>query len=74
VLLTRGARRLRVEVTDHSNRLPDIRPIDPDSENGRGLFIVETLADRWGHETMDTGGKTVWFELVAPPAAPLPAW
>jgi len=63
VRLVRGERRLRVEVTDHSNRLPDIRPIDPNAENGRGLFIVETLADVWGHDTMDTGGKTVWFEL-----------
>lgn len=65
VRLARDAWRLRVEVTDHSNRLPDMRPMDPDSENGRGLFIVETLADRWGHETMDTGGKIVWFELSA---------
>jgi GAF domain-containing protein/anti-sigma regulatory factor (Ser/Thr protein kinase) len=63
VRLVRRARRLRVEVTDHSNRLPDVRPIDPDAENGRGLYIVETLADVWGHETMDSGGKTVWFEL-----------
>ncbi len=64
VRLTHGRRRLRVEVTDHSNRLPDMRPMDPDAENGRGLFIVETLADVWGHETMDSGGKTVWFELA----------
>jgi anti-sigma regulatory factor (Ser/Thr protein kinase) len=55
--------RLRVEVTDSSDRPPDLRAAEPEAESGRGLFIVQTLADRWGHETVEPGGKTVWFEL-----------
>jgi GAF domain-containing protein/anti-sigma regulatory factor (Ser/Thr protein kinase) len=58
-----GAGRLRVEVIDGSDRPPDLRVVTPDAESGRGLFIVETLADRWGHEIVETGGKIVWFEL-----------
>jgi PAS domain-containing protein/anti-sigma regulatory factor (Ser/Thr protein kinase) len=55
--------RLRVEVADASDRPPGVRPIDLDAENGRGLFIVQSLADDWGHRQVETGGKTVWFEL-----------
>ena len=55
--------RLRVEVTDGSDRVPGVRPMDLDAENGRGLFIVQSLADGWGHRQVETGGKTVWFEL-----------
>ena len=31
---------------------------------GRGLQLVDTLADRWGWAEND-GGKVVWFELDA---------
>jgi signal transduction histidine kinase len=65
VCLKRTGDGLRVEVTDHSNRLPEPRPMDLEAEDGHGLFIVQNLADRWGHETVDAGGKTVWFELVS---------
>ena len=34
---------------------------DPESESGRGLFIVDALAKRWGIET--EGGSRVWCEL-----------
>lgn len=33
-----------------------------DRPGGRGLALVEDLADRWGTTTY-TGGKTVWFVL-----------
>ena len=65
VRVQRTADRLRIEVTDGSDRVPDVRPIDLEAENGRGLFIVQALADAWGHESVETGGKTVWFELHA---------
>ncbi len=55
--------RLRVEVRDSSVRQPDKRPINADSEMGRGLHIVEQLSRSWGHLTLAAGGKTVWFEL-----------
>ncbi|HEY5984860.1 MAG TPA: ATP-binding protein [Streptosporangiaceae bacterium] len=32
------------------------------AEAGRGLELVELIADRWGH-CGDENGRTVWFEL-----------
>lgn len=34
---------------------------------GRGLRLVDVLADRWGYRG-DELGRTVWFEIVAKPA------
>ncbi len=57
-------RRLRVEVHDHGTGLdPEFVPVEarPDQLGGRGLQLVDALADRWGH-----GGDrpaTVWFEI-----------
>ena len=56
--------RLRVEVRDGSERRPRVRNVDADAENGRGLKIVASLADRWGHDAVESGGKVVWFELT----------
>jgi anti-sigma regulatory factor (Ser/Thr protein kinase) len=60
---------LRVEVTDGERRAPVTagRPTDGANrsdipEGGRGLLLVEGLADRWGWSAM-TRGKVVWFEL-----------
>jgi anti-sigma regulatory factor (Ser/Thr protein kinase) len=61
------AARLRVEVHDSSARSPDKRPIDADSEMGRGLHIVDQLARAWGHHPLPTAGKVVWFELDRTP-------
>ncbi|WP_217143321.1 ATP-binding protein [Streptomyces sp. AC627_RSS907] len=55
---------LRVEVTDtRGERLP--RPQTPalDAESGRGLLLVESLADRWGVAEERFPRKTVWAEL-----------
>jgi serine phosphatase RsbU (regulator of sigma subunit)/PAS domain-containing protein len=66
-------RRLRVDVHDSSSRHPGHRPIDGDSELGRGLYIVERLASAWGSVPVPGGGKTVWFELdLATGTAPPP--
>ncbi len=59
--------RLRVEVTDSSAALPMQRDYAPSAPTGRGLMIVDALADRWGVDTDETG-KTVWFELIADPS------
>jgi hypothetical protein len=59
--------RLRVEVHDSSHRHPDKRPVDDDSEMGRGLHIVERLAHSWGSEPLPGTGKSVWFELDPTP-------
>jgi anti-sigma regulatory factor (Ser/Thr protein kinase) len=54
---------LRVEVSDDDPTLPMV-PSDPEHHDtsGRGLLIVDGLADHWGI-TPNTGGKVVWFEL-----------
>jgi PAS domain S-box-containing protein len=54
---------------------------DTESESGRGLLIVDSLADRWGVDTI--AGTRVWAELdleplagsrsLAPAATPRPA-
>jgi hypothetical protein len=37
---------------------------DPDEESGRGLEIIETLAEDWGWETVPGwAGKKVWALL-----------
>ncbi|MFF9012305.1 ATP-binding protein [Streptomyces sp. NPDC014870] len=54
---------LRVEVRDFVPGVPEPRvPVADDGTNGRGLVLVQELADSWGVE--DHGvGKVVWFEL-----------
>jgi anti-sigma regulatory factor (Ser/Thr protein kinase) len=55
---------LRIEVVDDSFREPfRLNTASPDATAGRGLAILDTLASRWGVETLDTG-KAVWFELA----------
>ncbi|WP_030211898.1 ATP-binding protein [Streptomyces bikiniensis] len=54
---------LRVEVRDFVPGLdaPHALP-DDDRTNGRGLVLVQALADSWGVEDQGVG-KVVWFEL-----------
>lgn len=64
------ANTLRIEVTDTSgDRPPRPRQTVPeaDSESGRGLLLVEALADRWGWAPELRPRKTVWAEVVLPP-------
>lgn len=66
--------RLRVEVSDtRGERRPALRAAGEGAEEGRGLLIVDALAERWG-VTPRTGapGKTVWAVLRAegPPVSP----
>jgi anti-sigma regulatory factor (Ser/Thr protein kinase) len=55
--------RVRVEVRDAGDGELEIRPFDTDRVDGRGLQIIDALADRWDHHS-DRGGTAVWFELV----------
>jgi PAS domain S-box-containing protein len=52
---------LRVEVTDHGPGFTPA-PVRPpaDDPGGRGLYLVEQMADRWGHAE---AGTRVWFEV-----------
>lgn len=57
---------LRCEVGDDSPQLPRQRRARDTDEGGRGLFLVNRLARRWG-ATRLSGGKVVWFELATRP-------
>jgi len=61
--LRRGRRAVWVEVFDPDPRLPTLRRADDSDEGGRGLFLVDVLAARWGARTT-LRGKAVWFELT----------
>jgi anti-sigma regulatory factor (Ser/Thr protein kinase) len=65
---TVGPKRLRVEVRDFVGRRPRLRvPVADDGTNGRGLVLVQSLADAWGVRALGVG-KVVWFELDGGPA------
>ncbi|MFI2190419.1 ATP-binding protein [Streptomyces sioyaensis] len=53
---------VRVEVADASARPPRQRHADGDDTNGRGLELVDGLADRWGWQQEATG-KRIWCEV-----------
>ncbi|MBL1090177.1 ATP-binding protein [Streptomyces sp. NPDC001739] len=53
---------VRVEVTDASARPPRQRHADGDDTNGRGLELVDGLADRWGWQP-EGAGKRIWCEV-----------
>jgi anti-sigma regulatory factor (Ser/Thr protein kinase) len=55
---------VHVEVADSDPTL-DLEPlrVEPTSEHGRGLAIVDALASSWGIEPRLVG-KAVWFDLM----------
>ncbi|MGW7583069.1 ATP-binding protein [Kitasatospora sp. NPDC054768] len=62
--------RLRLEVHDADTTHPSLRLPAPDDEHGRGLLLVDQLAERWGSANRPGGtGKYVWA-LVAPAPSP----
>jgi hypothetical protein len=62
VRLRRGAESAWIEVFDPDLRLPRIRTAGATDEGGRGLYLVEQLATRWGSRPAPEG-KWVWFEV-----------
>lgn len=57
-----GRRRLRVEVGDRSDEVPHRRDPGELASSGRGLLLMDELADAWGVEPRGEG-KCTWFEL-----------
>jgi anti-sigma regulatory factor (Ser/Thr protein kinase) len=53
---------VRLEVVDDSSRAPLPRRAGGEDTGGRGLELVELLADRWGWQR-EGDGKRVWCEL-----------
>jgi anti-sigma regulatory factor (Ser/Thr protein kinase) len=56
--------RVRVEVVDHGRGFDAEARRASTHETGRGLTIVQKLADRWG--SRHTSTMTVWAELALP--------
>jgi anti-sigma regulatory factor (Ser/Thr protein kinase) len=56
---------LRVEVSDTGAQFAPLTTTpDPQAIGGRGLFLLEALATKWGTIPADRHGpKTLWFEL-----------
>ncbi|MBP0458842.1 ATP-binding protein [Streptomyces montanisoli] len=59
-------RTVRVEVTDTHPTLPVCLPpaADAEADGGRGLVLVDAVADRWGVRERCGPGKTVWAECA----------
>jgi Histidine kinase-like ATPase domain len=56
-------RSVAIEVRDGSEDPPVLREQRLDSEEGRGLFLVESMSARWDYFHLSSGGKVVWCEL-----------
>ena len=63
------ADRLRIEVGDSSDTLVRRRAAADDEGSGRGMTMVDGLAQAWGVDARP-GGKVVWFELPRPDQRP----
>jgi two-component sensor histidine kinase len=61
-----GAAGVWIGVQDDSDRMPQRTEAADDDIAGRGLAIVELVADAWGVDAAPGGaGKTVWLTLSA---------
>ncbi|NEM08961.1 ATP-binding protein [Geodermatophilus normandii] len=54
---------LRIAVSDGSAIRPVVGELRGDQPRGRGMQIVDAIADHWGVEDVDDG-KRVWFVLA----------
>ncbi|MFB1049280.1 ATP-binding protein [Streptomyces chrestomyceticus] len=65
-----SAARVRIGVLDREpSRLPVCGRPEDDAESGRGLVLIDAVADRWSYDLCGSGrcpwGKEVWAELAA---------
>lgn len=63
LIVTRTPTQVRVEVSDHSPEPPAPRSTRLQDLTGRGLRIIDELAEAWGTIRHPGDGKTVWFTL-----------
>jgi anti-sigma regulatory factor (Ser/Thr protein kinase) len=57
------SRVLRIEISDGSSQRPVLRESAALDRNGRGVLIMDALAQSWVVDELPSG-KTVWFELT----------
>ncbi|WDM11448.1 ATP-binding protein [Streptomyces lavenduligriseus] len=59
-------------VSDPDRRPPAPRAPDASATGGRGLVLIQTMANRWGYSPTQTHpGKIVWAEVPARPTSAL---
>ncbi|MFF3504934.1 ATP-binding protein [Streptomyces sp. NPDC003247] len=64
---------LRIEVRDPDTRaLPTLLDSNVDSEGGRGMALVDAVAERWGVE-LRVDRKVTWCELATKPTTAISA-
>jgi anti-sigma regulatory factor (Ser/Thr protein kinase) len=54
---------LVMEVWDTNPALPVLQESDITGDHGRGLLLVDFMADQWGHRA-ENGGKVVWCKVA----------
>ncbi|MEV5414061.1 ATP-binding protein [Thermopolyspora sp. NPDC052614] len=62
VVVTECGGLIHVDVIDEGSKSQPRVQADSSAEGGRGLFLVDFLAERWG-VCDDAAGRTVWFEV-----------
>lgn len=60
-----GPGAIRIAVTDNSPAEPQIQDVPPTALSGRGLRLIDAIADCWGVEPT-ANGKAVWADLPVP--------
>ncbi|MGW1813569.1 SpoIIE family protein phosphatase [Streptomyces sp. NPDC002125] len=65
-VLPEPVRRIRLSVQDRSSVWPRRRTPGETSTSGRGLLLLDAVAQRWGIEPRGEG-KAVWCEIGPPP-------
>jgi serine phosphatase RsbU (regulator of sigma subunit)/anti-sigma regulatory factor (Ser/Thr protein kinase) len=55
--------RVRIAVSDGAPQVPAMGEFDLHSAGGRGMALLDTLADDWGVQ-VEPDGKTVWFDVT----------
>lgn len=66
LLLACDRRRVLIEVWDASTDLPVCQDLEPETESGRGLRLVEAMSADWGsYAPADRSEKMVWAIVAA---------
>ncbi|HTW20259.1 MAG TPA: ATP-binding protein [Mycobacteriales bacterium] len=63
VAATRAGAVVTIEVSDHNPSKPVLKTYQQDAATGRGLHLVEALAEEWGVHA-DAMRKSVWFRVA----------
>lgn len=65
VEIRRSPETVRIAVSDASPAFPQLVDVAPSAAHGKGLLIVDAVAEDWGWAEGPSGGKTVWVDLPA---------